>query len=111
MPSNDIEEVEPKEQPIEEGYMGNLNDEQHEALVKMWQSYFDICDKARGGYKYSEKRMRCIADNDDVLLEQVNRRKEVALKRKTSGRTPRSRAFQKMMLPKTKPSDNKSSKA
>lgn len=46
--SSTIEEIEPQEQPVAEGYVGNLNDEQHDALVQMWQSYFDICDRARG---------------------------------------------------------------
>ena len=46
--SADIKEIEPKEQSPAEGFVGNLNDEQHKALVEMWQSYFDICDKARG---------------------------------------------------------------
>lgn len=46
--SEKIEEIEPKEQPIAEGYLGNLTDDQHNALVQMWKSYFEICDKARG---------------------------------------------------------------
>jgi hypothetical protein len=45
---SNIEEIDQKPQPVEPGWVGNLNDEQHKALVQMWESYFDICDRARG---------------------------------------------------------------
>jgi hypothetical protein len=45
---SNVTEVEQKEQKIEPGWVGNLDDKQHNALVQMWESYFDICDRARG---------------------------------------------------------------
>jgi hypothetical protein len=45
---SNIKEVTPKDKEIPEGYVGNLNKEQHAALVEMWKQYFEICDRARG---------------------------------------------------------------
>lgn len=41
--SSEVEQKSPKP-----GYVGNLTDNQHKCLVQMWDSYFDICDRARG---------------------------------------------------------------
>lgn len=48
MSSANVVEVPPADIAVQDGYVGNLTDEQHNALVKMWQAYFDICDRARG---------------------------------------------------------------
>lgn len=48
MTQQDIKVLPPEDIPTAEGYVGNLTDVQHDALVKMWESYFDICDRARG---------------------------------------------------------------
>ena len=44
-----VEEMAPSDSPgPAPGFVGNLSDEQHTCLVQMWESYFDICDRARG---------------------------------------------------------------
>lgn len=48
MSSQNIEEMPAADIPTQEGYIGNLTEDQHSSLVRMWESYFDICDRARG---------------------------------------------------------------
>lgn len=48
---DNVQEMPAAQITVAEGYVGNLTEDQHTALVRMWESYFDICDRARGNAK------------------------------------------------------------
>lgn len=81
----DIKEIAPADIPTPEGYVGNLTDDQHNSLVRMWESYFDICDRARGqaskGSGFKEENVgkdpkKSGIPEDDAAKDEAKRQQE-----------------------------------